>query len=155
MYEGRSGLAYLVAKLILSYMLKLPDKSWPWILGPQHGNTYSMAEGDEGKRVGERGWKVFKVGNNVLGILCGKSETTAAIYGSLLFLTATAGSHPPAGFPKDVGMPCGPFGSSSDKGSWNSRMNILTWHLRAQNAHGIRQNLYDPPGWLEVGREWL
>ena len=78
--------------------------------------------------------KNLKVGLfSAQGILCGKSKTSATIHGSSLFLTSSAGSHLPVGFPMDVGMPCGPFGSSRNGGGFlSSHMSILTLRLHAK-----------------------
>lgn len=45
-----------------------------------------------------------------------KSETSATIHGSLLFLTWSARSRLLAAFPMDVGTLCGSFGSSRNEG---------------------------------------
>ena len=53
-YDGQSETAYLVAKLILSYMLaKAPRGSLPKIRGPQSGSTYSVEKREEIKGRGE------------------------------------------------------------------------------------------------------
>ena len=86
----------------------------------------------------------------------GKSETFAAIHGSPLFLPLSAGSHPLAGFPKGVGMPCGLSGSSrSEAGFLGAHMSTLSLHLCAKNARGTGQSLHGLSRQQEVNQGWL